>query len=71
MLLTLCALALFCFALERAFPGWPLPQVKTWPLRVVLVNLGDDLWVKLVPPPIVDLIKADRLFGYRQGQIRQ
>lgn len=39
MLLTLCALALFCFVLERVFPGWPLPRVKTWPLRVVLVNV--------------------------------
>lgn len=28
-----------CFVLERIFPGWPLPQVKTWPLRVVAVNL--------------------------------
>ena len=29
----------FCFVLERAFPGWPLPRVRTWPVRVILVNL--------------------------------
>jgi len=27
-----------CFALERINPGWKLPRVKTWPIRVVLVN---------------------------------
>lgn len=27
-----------CFILERMVPGWKLPQVRTWPLRVVLVN---------------------------------
>lgn len=27
-----------CFALERAFPGWPLPRVRTWPMRVLLIN---------------------------------
>lgn len=30
---------LFCFLLERARPGWKLPSVKTWPLRVICVNL--------------------------------
>jgi sterol desaturase/sphingolipid hydroxylase (fatty acid hydroxylase superfamily) len=25
--------------LERALPGWRLPQVRTWPLRVIAVNL--------------------------------
>jgi sterol desaturase/sphingolipid hydroxylase (fatty acid hydroxylase superfamily) len=29
----------FCFVLERMFPGWPLPKVKTWPLRVIAVNV--------------------------------
>src|SRR3569833_885986 len=28
-----------CFVLERLVPGWSLPRVKTWPFRVVLVNL--------------------------------
>lgn len=28
-----------CFVAERLFPGWSLPKVRTWPLRVVLVNL--------------------------------
>jgi sterol desaturase/sphingolipid hydroxylase (fatty acid hydroxylase superfamily) len=29
----------FCFILERLVPGWDLPRVRTWPLRVLLVNL--------------------------------
>lgn len=27
-----------CFILERIIPGWTLPSVRTWPLRVVAVN---------------------------------
>lgn len=27
-----------CFVLERLVPGWPLPQVRTWPFRVLAVN---------------------------------
>jgi len=27
-----------CFVLERMLPGWRLPAVRTWPLRVLLVN---------------------------------
>ena len=32
-------LAFLCFIAERLFPGWPLPRIKTWPVRVILVNL--------------------------------
>lgn len=39
MIVYLLAVFAFCFVLERIFPGWPLPHVKTWPLRVVAVNL--------------------------------
>ena len=39
MLWCLMAIALGCFLLERALPGWRLPSVKTWPVRVMLVNL--------------------------------
>lgn len=39
MLPAILALAVGCFVLERAMPGWPLPRVRTWPLRVLLVNL--------------------------------
>ena len=39
MLPTLFAIFFSCMLLERAFPGWPLPRVKTWPLRVVLINV--------------------------------
>jgi sterol desaturase/sphingolipid hydroxylase (fatty acid hydroxylase superfamily) len=29
----------FCFVIERVIPGWNLPRVRTWPLRVVAVNV--------------------------------
>ncbi len=29
----------FCFILERIIPGWKLPTVKTWPVRVLLLNV--------------------------------
>jgi len=29
----------FCFLLERIVPGWKLSKIKTWPLRVVMINL--------------------------------
>jgi len=29
----------FCFLIERLIPGWELPKVKTWPKRVILLNL--------------------------------
>ena len=38
MLPYLLAIAFFCFIIERVFPGWPLPSVKTWPFRVIAVN---------------------------------
>ena len=38
MLTIIISVFAFCFVLERVFPGWPLPQVRTWPLRVLLVN---------------------------------
>jgi sterol desaturase/sphingolipid hydroxylase (fatty acid hydroxylase superfamily) len=28
----------FCLVVERAAPGWSLPSVRGWPLRVLLVN---------------------------------
>src|SRR5882672_3912044 len=37
----------FCFVLERILPGWPLPRVRTWPLRVLLIN-GVQLCVVLI-----------------------
>jgi sterol desaturase/sphingolipid hydroxylase (fatty acid hydroxylase superfamily) len=36
-----------CFVLERLIPGWRLPQVRTWPLRVLLIN-GLQLGVVLL-----------------------
>lgn len=39
MIIYLLGVFAFCFVLERIVPGWPLPQVRTWPVRVVAVNL--------------------------------
>ena len=39
MLAHLFAVAIGCFCLEKLLPGWRLPAVRTWPVRVVLVNL--------------------------------
>jgi sterol desaturase/sphingolipid hydroxylase (fatty acid hydroxylase superfamily) len=36
-----------CFVLERVIPGWQLPTVRTWPLRVLAIN-GIQLCVVLV-----------------------
>jgi sterol desaturase/sphingolipid hydroxylase (fatty acid hydroxylase superfamily) len=27
-----------CFVIEKAIPGWKLPSVRTWPLRVISIN---------------------------------
>ena len=47
MLPILLVLFAFCFALERATPGWPLPPVKTWPIRVLAINVIQILVVLL------------------------
>lgn len=39
MLTYVFAVAIACFCLEKLVPGWRLPSVRTWPIRVVLVNL--------------------------------
>ncbi|MFM2398337.1 MAG: hypothetical protein RL341_494 [Pseudomonadota bacterium] len=38
MLWIIFTVFVFCFCLERAIPGWRLPHVRTWPLRVLLIN---------------------------------
>ncbi|PCJ14502.1 MAG: desaturase [Gammaproteobacteria bacterium] len=38
MLLEILIIFIGCFILERIFVGWKLPRVKTWPLRVVIIN---------------------------------
>jgi sterol desaturase/sphingolipid hydroxylase (fatty acid hydroxylase superfamily) len=40
MLLKLIAIFATCFVIERIWPGWKLPSVKTWPWRVVAINLA-------------------------------
>jgi sterol desaturase/sphingolipid hydroxylase (fatty acid hydroxylase superfamily) len=39
MLWTIIASGIGCMLLERVIPGWRLPTVRTWPLRVVAVNV--------------------------------
>jgi len=31
------------------------------------IQSGDAGWEKLVPPPIVEIIKRERLFGYQES----
>jgi sterol desaturase/sphingolipid hydroxylase (fatty acid hydroxylase superfamily) len=38
MLHVIVLVFLACFVLERLVPGWRLPSVRTWPLRVLLIN---------------------------------
>lgn len=38
MLKIILAIFVGCFVLERIIPGWKLPHVKTWPVRVLLIN---------------------------------
>ncbi len=38
MLPTILMIFIFCFILERIFVGWKLPTVKTWPIRVLIIN---------------------------------
>ncbi|SFM08097.1 Sterol desaturase/sphingolipid hydroxylase, fatty acid hydroxylase superfamily [Legionella jamestowniensis DSM 19215] len=39
MFKVLLVIFVLCFVIERLFPGWKLPDVRTWPTRVVLINL--------------------------------
>ncbi len=32
-------LAIFCFIIERVRPGWKLVSVRTWPTRVIAINV--------------------------------
>ncbi len=38
MLIEILIIFIGCFILERLFVGWQLPKVKTWPIRVLLIN---------------------------------
>ena len=38
MLAVIFAVFAFCFLLERLKPGWRLPEVPTWTIRVLAVN---------------------------------
>jgi sterol desaturase/sphingolipid hydroxylase (fatty acid hydroxylase superfamily) len=38
MLVLILSVFAFCFVLERMVPGWRLPTVRSWPLRVIAIN---------------------------------
>ncbi len=38
MLYIIFAVFVLCFAIERINPGWKLPEVHTWTIRVLGVN---------------------------------
>jgi len=38
MLPTILGIFIFCFVIEKLFAGWKLPKVKTWHVRVILIN---------------------------------
>lgn len=38
MIVTILCIFVGCVLLERAVPGWPLPAVRSWPLRVLAIN---------------------------------
>ena len=39
MLGYIIAIGVGCMVLERVKPGWRLPSIRTWPLRVIAINL--------------------------------
>jgi sterol desaturase/sphingolipid hydroxylase (fatty acid hydroxylase superfamily) len=39
MLWYIIAIGIGCMILERIIPGWRLPSIRTWPLRVIAINL--------------------------------
>lgn len=39
MLYVILGVFAFCFIVERVVPGWHLPSVRTWPMRVIAINI--------------------------------
>ena len=39
MLIEILIIATICFVIEKIIPGWNLPSIKTWPIRVILINI--------------------------------
>ena len=40
MLIIIFSVFAFCFILERIIPGWKLPEVPTWTIRVIAINFN-------------------------------
>lgn len=47
MLTVIICVFAFCFILERCIPGWKLPEVPTWTIRVLAINFVQLLVVVL------------------------
>lgn len=47
MLLIILAVFAGCFVVERLFPGWKLPAVPSWTIRVLAINFVQLLVVVL------------------------
>ena len=67
MLLYVFGLAVLCFAIERIFPGWALPKVRTWPVRVIAINLVQLGVVLLAGVTWEKWLSSRSLFHLRQN----
>ena len=68
MLATIFLVFAFCLVLERAAPGWPLPRVRTWGLRVVAVN-GAQLCVVLLAGATWELWLSSASLFHLSGRV--
>lgn len=48
VLAAILAIFVACFVFERVKPGWPLPRVRSWPLRVLAINAVQLAFLVLV-----------------------
>src|SRR5207244_2061622 len=65
---------LYAYLLENRFlQGTRDFDTKLLPIRasdvLAKIQSGDDAWEQLVPPPIVEIIKQERLFGYGASKV--
>lgn len=52
----------FCFLVERLFPGWKLPEVPTWTVRVLAINFVQLIIVVVAGYTWEKLLSAQSLF---------
>ena len=68
MLWILIAVGLGCMLVERRRPGWALPKVQTWPIRVIAVNLA-QLAIVLVAGVTWEAALAQRSLFHLSDQL--